>query len=62
MRDLKDTYSASIVLDGFVTHYNFFLEHSYLNYSTPAMIAHIGEGIQNWGDLIDLAYGYGMEI
>jgi len=62
MRDLKEPYSASVVLDGFVTHYNFFLEHSYLNYVTPAMFAGIGEGIRNWGDLIELAYGYGMEI
>ena len=59
MRDLKDHYSASVLLDGFVTHYNFFLEHSYLGYTTPAVIAGIGEGIQNWGDLIELAYGTG---
>jgi len=29
---------------------------------TPAMISGISEGMQNWGDLIDLAYGYGLEI
>jgi transposase-like protein len=57
MRDLKEPYSARIILDGFVTHYNFFLEHSYLGYTTPAIIAGIGEGIRNWGNLIDLAYG-----
>lgn len=57
MRDLKEPYSASVILDGFVTHYNFFLEHSYLNYETPATIAGIGEGIHNWNDLIELAYG-----
>ncbi len=57
MRDLKEPYSASVILDGFVTHYNFFLEHSYLNYMTPATIAGIGEGIYNWGDLIELAHG-----
>ncbi len=62
MRDLKEPYSASVVLDGFVTHYNFFLEHSYLNYTTPAVIAGIGEGIHNWNDLIELAYGCGAEI
>ena len=57
MRDLKEPYSASVILDGFVTHYNFFLEHSYLNYMTPATIAGIGEGIHNWSDLIELAQG-----
>jgi len=57
MRDLKEPYTASVILDGFVTHYNFFLEHSYLGYTTPAVIAGVGEGIYNWGDLIDLAYG-----
>ncbi len=57
MRDLKDLYSASVLLDGFVTHYNFFLEHSYLGYTTPAIIAGVGEGIHNWGDLIELAIG-----
>ena len=57
MRDLKEPYSASVILDGFVTHYNFFLEHSYLNYVTPADMAGIGENIRNWGDLIELATG-----
>lgn len=61
MRDLKEPYSAGVVLDGFVTHYNFFLEHSYLGYTTPAIVAGVGEGIYNWGDLIELAYGYGMQ-
>ena len=40
---------------GLWTHYNFFLEHSYLGYTTPAIVAGIGDGIQNWGDLIELA-------
>jgi len=57
MRDLKEPYSASVILDGFVTHYNFLLEHSFLGNVTPATIAGIGEGIHNWGDLIELAYG-----
>jgi len=55
MRDLKRLKSARIVLDGFVTHYNFLMEHSYLNYKTPATIAGIGDRITNWGDLIELA-------
>ncbi|MCK5024102.1 MAG: IS6 family transposase [Thermoplasmata archaeon] len=55
MRDLKKPESARIVLDGFVTHYNFFMEHSYLNGKTPAAVSGIGKDIGNWGDLIDLA-------
>ena len=43
---------------GFVTHYNFLLEHSYLGYTTPAMVSGMGEGIHNWENLIELAYGY----
>jgi len=57
MHDLKEPYSASVLLDGFVTHYNFLLEHSYLDYSTPAIFTGVGEGILNWGDLIELAIG-----
>ena len=57
MHDLKEPYSASVILDGFVTHYNFFLEHSHLDYMTPAIVSGIGEGIHNWGDLIELAIG-----
>jgi len=55
MRDLKSRKSARIILDGFVTHYNFFLEHEYLDGKTPAQAGGVGEGIDNWGDLIDLA-------
>lgn len=67
MKDLKTLKSARVVLDGFVTHYNFFLEHSYLKYKTPASKAKIGNGIQNWGDLIELAmntpkYNPGQDI
>ena len=55
MRDLKEKYSARIVLDGYITHYNFFLEHEYLKGRTPATAGGIDEGIRNWGDLIDMA-------
>jgi transposase-like protein len=55
MRNLKEPTSARIILDGFVTHYNFFLEHSYLDYLTPATISGIGDEIYNWGDLIELS-------
>jgi len=56
MRHLKKLSSARITLDGYITHYNFFLEHDYLNGRTPAIAGGIGKGITNWGDLIELAY------
>ena len=55
MRDLKEKSSARIVMDGFMTHYDFFLEHDYLGGLTPAQAGGIGGDIENWGDLIDLA-------
>jgi putative transposase len=55
MRDLKDKASARIVMDGFITHYNFFMQHSYLDGLTPAQAGGIGEGITNWSDLIGMA-------
>jgi transposase-like protein len=55
MRDLKRKYSARIIMDGFVTHYNFFMEHEYLDNSTPAQMGGIGGGISNWGDMIHRA-------
>ena len=56
MRNLKTKDSARITLDGYITHYNFFLEHSYLGGITPAMAGGIGNDIYNWGDLIELSY------
>ena len=56
MRNLKKTQTARITLDGYVTHYNFFLEHDELNGRTPAIAGGIGKGINNWGDLIELSY------
>lgn len=55
MRDLKDKKSARIVLDGYMTHYNFFMEHDYLDGITPSQAGGIGDGITNWNDLIELA-------
>ena len=57
MRGLKESYSASVVLDGFVMHYTFFFEHSYVNYVTSADMAGVGESIRNWGNLIELVQG-----
>ena len=55
MRDLKTKGYARTVLDGFVTHYNFFMEHDALSDKTPAEVSGIGNGIKNWDDLIRLA-------
>jgi len=55
MRDLKEKTSARIVMDGYMTHYDFFLEHDYLDGTTPAQAGGIGGDIENWGDLVDLA-------
>jgi len=55
MRDLKEKTSARIVMDGYMTHYNFFKEHDYLEGITPAQAGGIDEGITTWGDLIRLA-------
>lgn len=55
MRDLKEKSSARIVMDGYMTHYNFFKEHDYLDGITPAQAGGIDEGITNWSDLIGLA-------
>ena len=55
MRDLKEKNSARIVMDGYMTHYNFFKEHDSLDDKTPAWAGGIGDGITNWGDLIELA-------
>lgn len=55
MRDSKNKTSARIVLDGYMTHYNFFMEHDYLKGITPAQAGSIGDGITNWGDLIEFA-------
>ncbi len=54
MRDLWEKTSAMVVMDGFMTHYDFLTEYSHLK-STPAQAGGIGDGIRNWGDLIDLA-------
>ena len=55
LKGFKHPYSASIILDGFTVHYNFFMEHSHLNGITPASAAGIGKNIHDWGDLIRLA-------
>lgn len=60
MRDLKTPQSARIMLDGYINHYNFFMEHKYLG-TTPAIKAGIGKGINNWGQLIELAFNTPLE-
>lgn len=55
MRDLKTPNSARVILDGFVTHYNFFLEHESLDGATPARAGGLGDRFNDWGDLIESA-------
>jgi transposase-like protein len=55
MRDLKEKNSARIVMDGYMTHYNFFEEHDYFGGITPAQAGGVGKGLANWGDLIGLS-------
>ncbi len=52
MRHFKRPLSASTILDGYCTHYNFLKEHSGIGGNTPAREAGIGFEIQNWGDII----------
>ena len=54
MRDLKNVETARTILDGYMNHYNFFMEHDYLD-TTPAIAGGIGEGVKNWGCLIESA-------
>jgi transposase-like protein len=54
MRDLKTKPTARIVLDGFVTNYNFLTHHGALKGRTPAQVANVGREIESWDDLIEL--------
>lgn len=56
MRSLKKPRTAKIILDGFINHYNFLMEHGSLEGRTPAQESGIDGKIQNWGDLIRLSY------
>jgi transposase-like protein len=58
MRGFKNKRTANTILHGFVIHYNFMLEHSSLGDIAPAQRAGIGEGIDNWNDLLNRAYGH----
>jgi transposase-like protein len=62
MRDLKNETSAGIILNGFVTHYNFLLEHGELGGYTPAEIAGVGNEVQHWGNLIDDALMFSNQV
>jgi len=61
MRDLQGLDSAKLILKGFIVHYNFLHEHSSIEGITPAVKANINIGIDNWGDLIELALKYKHE-
>ncbi|MDE1819252.1 MAG: IS6 family transposase [Euryarchaeota archaeon] len=55
MKGLKVRECARVVLDGFVTWYNFLTPHESLGGRTPAMAAGIAKGPLDWKTLIELA-------
>ncbi len=52
MRGLKTQRTAQLILDGFVIDYNFFRPHMALGNATPAEVAGIDTGPQNWTDVV----------
>jgi len=52
IRDFKSPETASIILDGFVAHYNFVKPHRTLKGVTPAFIADIAQKVRGWEGLI----------
>ena len=55
MKGLKVRECARVVLDGFVTWYNFLTPHEALGGRTPAMAAGIAKEPLDWKTLIELA-------
>ena len=52
MRDFKSWESALLLVDGFLTHYNFFRPHMSLGYLTPAAVAYIDSPFKTWIDFV----------
>jgi len=52
MRDFKTWESALLLVDGFLTHYNFFRPHMSLGYLTPADVAYIQSPFKTWIDFV----------
>jgi len=52
MRDFKTWESAILLVDGFLTHYNFFRPHMSLGSLTPAQVAYIQSPFKTWIDFV----------
>jgi transposase-like protein len=56
MRGLHTIKSATLFLDGWLVHYNFFRPHMSLRDRTPASIASIRFPFRNWKDVVEQPY------
>jgi transposase-like protein len=48
----KTPETASLIIQGFMIHYNFFRPHLSLKNRTPAEAAQIKSPFKNWGDIV----------
>ena len=56
MRGLHTLKSATLFLDGWLVHYNFFRPHMSLRDRTPASVAGIRFPFRNWKDIVEQPY------
>ncbi len=56
MRGLHTLKSATLFLDGWLVHYNFFRPHMSLRDKTPASVAGIRFPFRNWKDIVEQPY------
>lgn len=56
MRGLHTLKSATLFLDGWLVHYNFFRPHMSLKDRTPASVAGIKFPFRNWKDMVEQPY------
>lgn len=52
VRGFKTISTARLILDGFLTHYNFFRPHMSLKNRTPAEVAKVVPPVRNWTELV----------
>jgi transposase-like protein len=52
MRGLHNKQTATLIMDGWLIHYNFFRPHESLNNKTPAEVAKADFPYKNWRDVI----------
>ncbi len=57
LRGFKQVPSALTIIEGWLTHYNFFRPHESLNDRTPAQAAGITAQFQNWADVVQSQKG-----